>query len=98
MTLQPYEISFLPSPRARKRRIWIRFAPTMERAIAEVKEAFREERMDYHQLLVRPGGQEAEARVHGVLRGGLVFRGRFYFHGPEPRVVDLEAITELELY
>ena len=54
--------------------------------------------MDYRQLLVRPAGMEAEARVHGVLRGGRVFRERFYYHGPDQRVVDVDAITELELY
>jgi hypothetical protein len=96
MTLHPYEITFLQSPRARKRRTWIRFAPSVVAALDGAKKAAKEEHPQAHSWICVGHGKDAEARVHGVLRGGRVFRDRFYFHGPDPRAADLADVTDLK--
>ena len=92
----PYEISFLPRPNARKRVTWIRFGPSMEETLSSTKEAARKERYDASAWLIRRAGREAEGRVHGVLRGGVVFDKRFYFHGPHPSIVMVTDVIDLE--
>lgn len=94
-TWRPYEISFLPRPRVRKRVTWFRFGPSLEQALASAKDAATAERYVPSAWLIRRAGAEAEARVHGVLRGGVVFRDRFYFHGPHPNVARIHEVTDL---
>lgn len=99
MSLHPYEITFLPTTRAKNRITWIRFAPSVVVALDEAQKAAKKEHLPgAHSWTCVGHGQDAEARVHGVLRGGRVFHGRFYFHGPDPQAADLADVTDLVIF
>ena len=59
MSLHPYEIIFYPSPRARKRERWIRFAPSIVAALDAAKKAAKREHLRAHSWACTGAGQDS---------------------------------------
>lgn len=94
----PYQISFQPTPRARKRVSVVRFGPGMEAALAQTKQDLASDYPKLSGIAIQRAGIEAEARVRGILRGGLVFAGNLYYHAPGPQVAYQGSFELIETY
>lgn len=99
MDLHPYRIRFSIEGESHN---WVMFAYTFSGAMGEALRAIQTEfpRVDATKirLHIQPAGEQAEARVGGILRGGWVFRDHFYFHaGPTngPQSVHRNQVTDL---